>query len=363
MTTLGDGTDAGLASVMELHSTADLRAAAPQMESMDASPNEHEEPLKPQSVEFKRQSELDAADHFIQQTQFGVVGKKITPFTEQLKREARRFFPIDQDVYDLAQALQREVRSRYASMRFTTLSLFVIFCASTFVIIDLPVNFTKSITATFPPAMQHAWALEIVIVGIILSVVRNFVRWWITKDQRQAVERLSFKVKERYNEILHDCRIAASEIVHMAGEGSWPERAGKLTKVALWFAIRADYLDRFSTTVLWKIDTSFRNDERCFWAAKMSFTAATVLLVLSRTKENFWLGSVDSEHILALITFIVTAVFGWVLVGYRRNNIFSVTFNAAYGGEGARSHYFESFATEIENLVELTERNMWRRGS
>ncbi|MBP6011064.1 MAG: hypothetical protein KBA31_02450 [Alphaproteobacteria bacterium] len=301
---------------------------------------------------FKRQVELDAADYFVKQTQFGKVGEKITPFTTQLKREARRFFPIDDDVYAITDGLQREIRERYVNMRFWTLSFYLLFCIWTFLLVAGQRDALDFVGRLAQLPVSSALALLIAVGGILLVLLRSFTRWWVTKDLRQATERLSFKVKERYQEILHECRIASSEIVHMAGEGKWPERAAKCTKVALWYAIRADYLDRYSTTTLWKVDTSFRNDERCFWAGKVLL--ATVL---------GWLIAGMPNAGLAFATFALVAVIGWRVAGARSNNIFSVTFNEVYAGEGARSHYFEALAKEIENLVELTERNMWNRST
>jgi hypothetical protein len=305
---------------------------------------------------FKRQRELDHALAFIRDSRFGVVGRKLRPYSGQLKDEAERLFGIDKDIYATASELQRRTNRRYFLMRSATLFLFVCFSAWTLYVSLRPclakwptIGAMSTLDGVLPGL------LSIVVAGLVLSGIRVAVRniyFWILKH---LVEKLSYAVKMRYQDIINDCRVVSNEIGNIAGEGEWSERARKSMIVALWHAIRADYLDRYSTTVLWKTDVFFEHAELAFWAVKIAIAIAVTGLMIA---AGVWAcGSAG-----AWLNYAAYLLLGstWFWFNRKPNNFVENVFTGGdrkphVADESASGPYFFAMADEIENLVKLAQ--------
>ncbi len=308
---------------------------------------------------FRRQREFDHAMTFIKNSHFGVVAKKARPYSRQVKDEAERLFPVDIDIYADASHLQRRTNARYITMRVFTLTLFAAFTGLTYLVLRGACTGSPFVIVSIPGLHRpFDAAVQILAVGLVLGSVRWGLRKAYFFTLRHLVEKLAFGVKRRYASTVHDCKTVANEMGSVAGAGDWPLRARKSMIVALWHAIRADYLDRYATTVLWKTETFFQHAEWFFWGMKL-WMASTLILVLGIQQG---MSACDWPTLaLGLSVYVAFGLFAWFYFNRQPNDFVGNAFNAVESEskeleQSSSGPYFFALADEIESLVKIAQR-------
>jgi len=325
-------------------------------------------PAIPEPVPHPRHSDLVQVAKFIEQSQFAVVGEKVSPFTRQIKDEARRFFPDDQATYEKADKMQQDTIRLVTRMRIATLVTFIVFSGLVYGRVAVVPNdlaqwawWWPSIQAnrfleTYVSLSPHLLTvMDVAALALAFFGVREIIRvaildMIVAKDVKAARGEL----KAEHTRLIHECQKVAADLSLIEKADVWPDRAGKSAMVALWYALRADYVDRYSTTSLWKISESFEWMEVIFWSLKGLVAIAAVTLaaaVVLDHQERDWLA------LTPLIAYLLLAYLFWIRFGHRSNEFLNLIFNA--GAEGsARTHYFDAFATQVRNLARLSVQNM-----
>jgi hypothetical protein len=315
---------------------------------------------------YARQAELECAEDFIKNSQFGAVGQKISPFSKQVKAESARYFPIDVQVYELADGLQKSAITRVIYMRVVTLALFGLFAAYVVLRIasigtaaPLPAFFIDRLS-WLPPMFRPAF--DIFVAGIVLILARRAVRWVAVLRIETSIPDVRNRLKGHHQELVFECQRVAHDINIIERTTTWPERAGKSAKVALWYAMRADYLDRYCTIALWKVQTFFEHAEYGFILAKVLVVGVMVWALLWGTRAWSACALVRGGRIeasLALLVFFVVGGYGWLFANRKRNDFIGLAFNAG-NSSSARTHYFDAMAVEIKNLAVIAGEGLRR---
>lgn len=318
-------------------------------------------PGSPEAEEFERQEELDQVEEFIKNSQFGTVSSKTEPFSKQLQQESRRFFRVDADLYAKASELQSLVIQRIFLMRIFTLLLFGAFSTFAFTRAVAPHGSSWFSVALDIPATTVA-AMDVALAGLALSIIRFLAR-------REVIQQIAFRVGNVRNELrakhtwmVNECRFVAHEINSIGSTATWPDRAAKSTKVALWYAMRADYLDRYSTTALWKIETFFDHAEKSFLCSKVIIAALVAILIQGAIAVGPHDAGQDRSSYstwLSYGAYLAVGVFGWFIAHRQKNDFIGLLFNEGLTNS-ARTHYFEAVAGEIRNLAKLAAENIGR---
>lgn len=336
-----------------------------QQDAVASTPPEGSQPPadQPQPT-YPRQRDLAQAQRFVEHSQFAVVGEKVEPFTAQIKQESRRFFPDDHGIYDKADALQAMAIWRVDRMRAVTFVLFCLFALIAFERIAADsgpktgewFGFARLPLDSSAMSPSLIISLEILAVGAVLFIVRAIFRLLVFRLLEADVRVARGVLKAEHTRLVNECQHVGHDLSLIENAETWPDRAGKSAQVALWYAMRADYLDRYSTTCLWKIDTTFRHLEVGFTAAKAALSVLMLLGLLALLPPN------AGDHVQTVVVswsvFAVTAFIGWFLLDRRSNDFLSLIFSKE---SSARSHYFEAISAEIKNLATLAIQNMGRR--
>ena len=334
-----------------------VQADAPEHDPATSDDAGHQRP-------YARQAELECAEDFIRNSQFGAVGRKVSPFSKQLKNESGRYFPIDLEFYGLADSLQKSAITRVVYMRAVTLFLFVLY--GLYVFLRLAAIGTPSLLpgvlvdrfSWLPEAFRPAF--DVFVAGVVLVAIRRVVRGYAVLLIETSIPDIRNRLKGQHQELVFECQRVAHDINIIERTTTWPERAGKSAKVALWYAMRADYLDRYCTTALWKVQTFFEHAEYGFISAKAAAVAALLWGLFLGT--GIWAACTAAPHgilaaSLALLVFLAVGGYGWLASNRKPNDFIGLAFNAG-NGPSARTHYFDAMAVEIKNLAVLAVEGM-----
>ena len=361
------------------------------------SPSEAGEVVDP----FPYAADLKLAELFLERSQFGTVGREVHHFTHQMKVEARHYFDQTDDIghYDAADNMQWFARSRVIGMRFLTLltfALFAWFAASRIYVplvphetmktpqaaeapataepredwawrwspVDSVFNDTSSTKCQSGPLCSKEWhaVADIVIVGALLLLSRIVLRYlFLYLFVEPHVRLKKAELRNAHAELVRGCERVAENISEIVADADWPSWAKKKGMVSLWYAIRADFLDRYFTTCLWKL-------RRTFVVAEWSFRSAKILIAIgiffAIVKPDLSRGTtpplpLDLEWSIGLtFAFVVFAVLGWEILYRVPNNFITIIFQEQDGQKGkasssSRAGYFDALASQYGRMASL----------
>ena len=275
---------------------------------------------------------------------FGEVGEKKWPFSRQLKTAIRRKFTVDRVTFDAADRLQVEAFMLATLMRLLTFAITFI----PFVILSISYSLQKEIAASsaassFEVALAEAAALlgsffnkidietsvfsGLVVATIMLIVIRVIIRFIFGLMAQINVLTLAKTVSNKYGEIRHHITTCCGAVANRPERGSWPQAAKRSMKDALESARRAEYLDRYSTTVFWKIEFGFREIETFFVLLKVTLLAVASAWLYNAAIDGGSAASFnDISHILGLL---IGGVLGWIVFARARNDFLTESFSSA----------------------------------
>lgn len=313
---------------------------------------------------FEAVTELEAAREVAGSDHLGETGPYVTPFSLQLRNDTEAQFGQDKSFYRSIKKTMQEVLFTYAIMRVIGV---VIFGAYIAMLLWLVENFAKiggeSFLAVAHQALIKSFANADTALGVLLvclSVASVAVRWFVrfifflyinTRGRE-----LSYLIKKHIDDIGSKIMESCSKAQLRNGAGRWSRRAGNWTRVALWQAKRAEYLDRYSSTTTWLVQHYTLLMERLFWA----YLAAATLYASDQILRS---GNCSGGDCVAFNWFIVslvtvTAAVGWGLLFRRRGNFWTQEFRKKIAADAGDSpHYFEQVGELVENLVEMVVAN------
>lgn len=350
---------------------------------------------------FPYATELTLAESFLERSQFGTVGREVHHFTHQMKVEARHYFDKTDDIshYTAADGMQWFAFLCVVFMRVLTLLTFVLFAwyAASRIFVPLatqeitnadqaleapsqteprkdwawrssPVDyFLKGIVSTDCPTgllCSKGWhaTADIVFVGFLLFLARIGLRGvflYILIGPDVRLKRA--ELRNAHAELVRECERVAENISEIVADAVWPDWAKKKGLVSLWYAIRADFLDRYFTTCLWKLRRTFVVAEWGFRSAKV---LAAVVIFAWIAHYDPYSGSIPPLHLGPLWTigltgaFIAAAVLGWDYFFRAPNNFITIIFQEQEGkaskvGSSSRAGYFDALASQYGRMASL----------
>ena len=309
-------------------------------------------------TESREERELAAARAHFQSGEVGAPTRYITPFTEQLMSETAAQFPVDADQYEKVRATSRIVIRNYFFLRLTTLLLFSAMVFSQAAIFDA---WRSSFLGSEPQPLMLAplWAAlgdtsllrssgSIFGIGAGFFALRIVARKLVFWDLTQRAERLSFSVFRRIDDIETRVTEACSKVRLRVGD-NWPRRAKNWIIIALWNAKRSEYLDRFVTTVIWRVRTYIVNWETFFFFVKMAIVTI-ILIDLEVVAADSGNGGVVGAVFAGLM--FLQAYLLWHRADQRPTSFWTDTFRrSAPGQQEDAEKYVDKISDEIENLV------------
>jgi len=308
--------------------------------------------------------EYDWAKAHAAEQSFGRVRSILFPFSQQLMAEIRRSFPVDVEIYDAADATRSGVEREYLSLRLGTFALFVIFTLLTYGLAllqlqenprDLIANVARALAGVMsPPEISLPITLAIIAaIGVVCAGLRTFWRWALFREIDHKADAFAHTVSRRYQEVLRRVVTACQNAEQRGGDRAWPERARRWVRIAVWNGKRGEYLDRYSTTVAWKIRIYLLTVEAIFWVLKgivaFAFCAAVI--------------GVGANSLLAtlLIAALYLAATGlvWFWLGRRKYDFWTDAFIESMGDYKTQIDYIASVSKVTENLVHHVIANEW----
>lgn len=247
---------------------------------------------------FESLSDFKHAVKHTRLLRFGRTGRYLTPLSTQFKDEIKRLFSADKDVFEKADQMQKFVHRIVFWMRIGSVALFVAFLVQVLGalywvsgrrsdIVEKLVSFPPSIRF-FTTAVGPSLGLLVFVIlwAVICSVLRIYVLRLISLNLVVSgqVKLFAASARTRYDAI--DSKIsnaiANSQVIGIPetdGTYKWPLRAKLETVVALWNAKRAEFLDRYSTLVFWKIRWFVSLAERIATLIKGAAAIGVVLFI------------------------------------------------------------------------------------
>ena len=238
--------------------------------------------------EFPKLEEYEAARKYFAKTDYGATMRYKQPFSNQLKDEIISAFGVDGEIYRKANEVQKKVCIQYAALRVVTLGVFL---ATLLIqlsglagqpIEDAPISKTAYRFAENLQALVNGdLILLLIITAIGAFALRWGIRWaFLDKTIEIEAERLSHKIFTYIDSVSEDVTNCCSKARDRTGRGGiWPKRANAWVTIALWNAKRAEYLDRYATTIIWCVRTYTKAIERISQAVKVIATIVAISAV------------------------------------------------------------------------------------
>jgi len=332
---------------------------------------EPDEPSPPKSKstasELEFLARMQAADAVAERELqlFGRVAKVVRPFSLQLKQELRDAYPEDKDIYDKADMLQQSAASNYRTLRAVTFAFFAAFMAIVVTLSTLHSSLRAAAafdSLTYLSWLENGVALNLAIatVALVFYVLRKMARaYWLYNVIQNQVSQLAYALGQKQNQLERELASASGRIELRQDANlpnlSWPERAFGSAKILLWFAKRLEALDRYATTVMWKMDVFDERLEWLTWLSKGALLALFVLILMSDPKLHSE-GTYPNWSILgaSLVSVVAFAVI-WVWsdradTDYWKQVLLREVHPDAKG-KAASGHYFNIVAVRVQNLV------------
>lgn len=319
--------------------------------------------------EFEGSKELAAATAYMRRTKFGEVSRRLLPFSRQLRDEIRSTFPIDADVFDVVDENYLGVRLRtWLAFIVTTGVLTLILAVYAWLVGAMwvaPISEALSDVVPFAGAASALGEgaisrvvnfLGASIVLFALGVaVRQMSRYFLFTRIENQSEKLGNTITSKYDDIVarvhHVCSKALK--ARIAG-GDWPRRAHDWTLIAQWNTKRAEYIDRYFTTIAWKLELFFERIELFFIAVRVLLIVGAFALLLRFGVDRIGWDQVGQLWPLIPAFLIFQAYFwiGWVWLNRQPNDIWrKISAMQVQKSEQAKEHQFEEVAELVETLV------------
>lgn len=290
---------------------------------------------------------LGAAHAHFRDGSIGAPNKYERPFTVQLKNDTRRQFPIDERFYLQAEAAQRSVLRMYVFLQLievAMLAALILVQASLFAGSRLPDWLQWLPMANLSTPIAFVAGLSVALAG---AGLRRGFRWYFFHEIERKAERLSYDVFKRIDDISTNVTDACLKSRNRKGRGEWSERARDWIIVAIWNAKRAEYLDRFITTIIWAVRTYILHVEAAAVTVKFALSLAIGVAVFDASTRAAAAGSLG--FILGLI---LQAVIIWLVWGRKPDDFWTRVFrSSANEHEESLEPYADKIASVVENLV------------
>ncbi len=309
----------GSAAKTENEGHADLtKVVSPETKSMLESSSELPcHPAQEEADQALDQANLDG---------FGKVSTNVTPFSRQIKLECRISFPDDTAAYDAADQNQSRAEKLYFILRMTTLMAFTLYIVCTFFILryfiennNVSTLITK-VSSISLPAFRNSetvyLSLLVILSSLAFTLLRFSLRWFFHDRLLNCTARFAHEVSMRYSDIEERMRRCAGDIFIRSEKWeknglSWEESVKLWTRAALWNAKRAEYLDRYSTTVSWKIRLFIKRLEGTTFILK----ALILGVAFYSLYQSYERGYVSPDHyfplLLSVAIVLITFLIGW----------------------------------------------------
>ncbi|PHS26074.1 MAG: hypothetical protein COA84_06715 [Robiginitomaculum sp.] len=309
------------------------------------------------------QEHADLADMQSQKDGFARVGKYVTPFSRQIKEECRASFPKDIQAYDAADANQRRAEKLYFSLRLITLLIFGVYVYTIISALLYFVNhneirgFILGGILAFLPSFNGSellyFSIFLVLASLVFTAFRFLFRWTIYRELIRCTDRFAHDVAIRYSDIAERMRLCAGNIFIREGRlkdmgMSWEDSVILWTKAALWNAKRAEYLDRYSTTVSWKIRLFIKRFESVTFLVKIAiFIGASYWIYITVMGEALT-GNGMTPALISISVMLLTLLFGWGYYFHWKDDFLIEAFlNEAKLGYSSETHYYNYIASRL----------------
>ncbi len=301
----------------------------------------------------------EAQEHF-DSIHYGISDTHQLPFSRQLKKSTADLFPRDAALYAEASQTQDAVTHFYALMRLVTFLLFAAVLTLQVMIFSLPLEsaFFSGFYSSALSELAQNWlvaSVAILVVGAVGAIFRYTVRSAFFYFMEVRAERFSFKMFKRIDDIVTEVTVACSRTRDRVGKGGeWSKRAKCWVIIALWNAKRAEYLDRYATTVIWCVRTYNRLALIFFSVLKVSALVTAFAVVWS----NFAIigAGAAAPNTVANVVFsvflIIQGMTVWHFLGQKPPDFWTKAFRkSASQVEDGLEHYASKVGSVVENLV------------
>jgi hypothetical protein len=303
--------------------------------------------------------------------EFAKLTQILRPFTKQLGNELKDAYPEDLEIYSHADKVQKAAAKTYFLLRTITFSTFIGFLISSYLVLIKEDEFGVMDTIPF----QAGDFLLVTGAALFFSFFRVVSRWVFLKMITQnRVQSLGFEIAQKQSDLERKMNSASGGIAltddPQMPNLDWETRAFGQTKILLWYAKKLEALDRYATTVIWKMDQVDLYIERGFVGLKVIFFG--LMLVTFAWPENRW-QNLDINAIFCMIFIGTLGFLFWWFVGRLDTHYWRDTLvrNVKPGQGNQRdivvgTYYFDVMAVRNRDLVSrilLASRMQTRRGA
>jgi len=353
------------------------RAPADELLSESASAA-HEEHLWVREIsDFEAMQDLEAASTLMRRNLFGGVAKIRLPFSTQLLTEIENAFPVDGDMFKAVAQSHREYRRGYqaafvlGTIVFGALLAVWVAFASEYLTLVLdaaafqsmghaPWFFTDEgapnlIGLTFGGPLWLYALLFFIAIACAGIAARFLLRFLLLREIGNNARDLDNTITQRYELILARVLESCSKISSARSKDHWSRRAHHWSIVAQWNAKRAEYIDRYFSTIGWKIWLFNTVWELLYAGLRLALIVAAHIWLLAALNERL---PDQAQSTLYLIVFGAGAVFTayaayfWFFWDRKANTTWGdVAAANVKATERGHVHEWERLAEAVETLV------------
>ncbi|MEL6371579.1 MAG: hypothetical protein AAFR03_12775 [Pseudomonadota bacterium] len=321
-----------------------------------------------QADQFEAQGELDSANQMIRANEVGRTAGFVFPFSSQLKRDTARQFEADKLFYRTATKTQFKVLAYYFGMRASGLAAFFgflycfdLFARHYFLGAEAVVMMPNLVEQVFAGSPLGSTLTALAAVALASIIVRYFLRVIFFLFIDVQAHQLSFHIKQRVSDIVSRITECCAYSQVRRGNGLWSSRGKNWIKVAIWNAKRAEYLDRFASTITWLIQFYVNLME---WIANVVMVAASTWVAAHIVTRYHLFSDVEAvrgstfDGIIMAVILGLTVFIGWIFLFRRKGDFWTEKFRTELvEAETAAPHYFDQVSSVVENLIEMVVAN------
>ena len=303
---------------------------------------------------FDAVAELQHALAHAREFNFGRTRHTLRPLSKQVFDEVRSLFPIDKPAFDEADKLKSKITRRTLQLRACTMGVFCLWVMAVAVLTHSFLD-ARGVQWTFLtsfPAGVVAYIGWLLAISILATAARRGIRAWFFMSIHQATGQFSHDLDSRWDDVntrVTDCCLEAQS----RGKG-WALRSKLYLIIAVWNSKRAEYLDRYTTVLGWKINDIVRRIEQVATSAKALIAAALILTVLGRVAADAELQTLRILAAIAALLLVVpiTTIWGFLLFGRVPNDKWTEVLRSDIAkSESTHKHNFLKLGELVENLA------------
>lgn len=296
-------------------------------------------------------SEIEAADDIISNEHFGIIHSNYTvPFSRQLKHEVRHRYPVDKPFYNSADSAERKVIISYIALRLIEIGIYYLFLRSTLFVLNAYCDLNKQyiIINTISNKINNSLlflGIAVAIISVAAIILRLSVRMGIFAMINSIARTLSYNFHTRFSDLGTKVVSYSSKANSRVGGREWPVRACAYTKAALWNGERAEYMDRYSATVSWRIHFWILTIERLSWVV--------MIILVYRMSITIIDAGVDTNILISTIIFIISMLLlFWGPFDRKKASFWADEFRKQVSAdESTCSHHFSLVSDLVKDLV------------